>query len=201
MTRLVKLQALGCALLCVGAVTVGASAFADGSYKGYEQPPFSVVSADGDFQIRDYGPHLLAQVKVRGPQAGGINRGFQVLAGYIFGGNADDQSIKMTVPVAQTVEGDISTVSFMMPSKFDLETLPDADANSIRFVENQGGRQAVLGFSGIARSAQLQERTAALRAWADANGMTITGAPIYYFYDDPFTLPWNRRNEVAFAVE
>ena len=28
----------------------------------------------------------------------------------------------------------------------------------------------------------------------------MTGGPRFYYYDDPFTLPFNRRNEVAFTL-
>jgi hypothetical protein len=29
----------------------------------------------------------------------------------------------------------------------------------------------------------------------------VTGAPEFLFYDSPFTLPWNRRNEVALVLD
>ena len=49
-------------------------------------------------------------------------------------------------------------------------------------------------------SDDLAARAAALAEWAQARGLSVTGGPIYSFYDAPWSLPWNRRNEVAFAL-
>ena len=40
-----------------------------------------------------------------------------------------------------------------------------------------------------------------LRGLAEGAGLAIAEGPFFYFYDDPFTLPWNRRNEVAFRLQ
>jgi hypothetical protein len=46
----------------------------------------------------------------------------------------------------------------------------------------------------------LAQKEADLRAIAAANGLELGAGPMHYFYDAPFTLPWNRRNEVAFHL-
>lgn len=187
------------AALAMG-VTLAGGVMAEDTHKGYEMPPYTVEATEGVREVRAYGPHLLAEVKVSGSRQGAIQAGFRVLAGYIFGGNATGEKIAMTVPVAQTPAGDTWTVSFMMPARFSKDTLPAPRTDAIRFVEVGPSRQVVERFSGLPGTETLAERAEVLRQWAEAEGMTITAGPHYYFYDAPMTLPWNRRNEVAFTI-
>jgi SOUL heme-binding protein len=185
-------------------VAMAGSAGADATHKGYEMPPYTVEQTEGAREIRAYGPHLLAEVKVTGNRQGAIQSGFRLLAGYIFGGNAEGEKIAMTVPVAQTPTGDLGgdhwTVSFMMPARFTKDTLPAPRTDAIRFVEAGPSRQVVERFSGLPATTDLAARAEALRVWAEARGLEIVAGPHYYFYDAPMTLPWNRRNEVAFTI-
>jgi len=189
-------------ILVLAAASVAISAEAR-MYRGYELPPYRVVATDGAIELRDYSPHLVAEVSVAGERGSAISRGFRVLADYIFGGNADSQKVAMTVPVSQTradVADEVWTVQFMMPSDWTEATLPQPENEAIRFVEADAEMQAVIRFSGRWTDRSLVQKTEALRGWAAAEGLTITSAPRYYFYDGPFTLPFNRRNEVAFRV-
>jgi hypothetical protein len=181
-------------------VTMATAAGAEATHKGYEMPPYRVERTEGTREIRSYGPHLLAEVKVSGSRNAAIQSGFRLLAGYIFGGNAGGEKIAMTVPVAQTPEGDHWTVSFMMPARFTKDSLPAPKTDDIRFVEVAGSRQVVERFSGIATTGDLEKRAEALKTWAEGQGLTILEGPHFYFYDAPMTLPWNRRNEVAFTI-
>jgi hypothetical protein len=188
-------------ILALG-VAMATGAGAEETHKGYEMPPYTVEWQDGAREIRAYGPHLLAEVKVSGSRSGAIQKGFRVLAGYIFGGNATGQTIAMTVPVAQTPEagGETWVVSFMMPARYTTETLPAPRTDAIRFVSAGPSRQLVERFSGIPGTDTLADRAEALAAWAKSQGYEILVGPHYYFYDAPMTLPWKRRNEVAFTI-
>ena len=186
-------------VLALGVAMAG-KAEAEGTHKGYEMPPYTVEWAEGAREIRAYGPHLLAEVKVAGGRQGAIQTGFSVLAGYIFGGNATGEKIAMTVPVAQTPVGEAWTVSFMMPARFTAETLPPPRNDAIRFVQAGPSRQVVERFSGVPATGDLADRAEALRVWTEGQGHRIVAGPHYYFYDAPMTLPWKRRNEVAFTI-
>lgn len=171
------------------------------THKGYEMPPYAVEAAEGAREVRAYGAHLVAEVTVEGDRSTAVGRGFRVLAGYIFGGNAAGDKIAMTVPVAQTPVGEGTwTVRFMMPAKWTRETLPAPKDARIRFVEVAPERQVVERFSGLPQTADMERRAAALRVWAEARGLRVVAGPHFYFYDAPMTLPWRRRNEVAFTV-
>lgn len=196
-------ESVGCAMrvamLALG-VAMATAAGAETTHKGYEMPPYRVERVEGVREIRTYGPHLLAEVRVAGGRQAAIQTGFRMLGGYIFGGNAAGEKIAMTVPVAQTAAGEHWLVSFMMPARFTAETLPAPRDDRIRFVEVGGSRQVVERFSGVPGTADMAGRADALRIWAEAAGLTILAGPHHYFYDAPMTLPWKRRNEVAFTI-
>jgi len=191
--------------LIIGLIGAGVAAATEVDlYKGYELPPYEVVETSGDVELRSYDTHVLAEVTVSGAQNRAVSRGFQVLANYIFGGNAAGQKIAMTVPVGQTPAVDDSadswTVSFMMPGKFNVESLPAAKNEAIRFVETDAEELLVVQFSGFRSASALEKRTDDLSREARARGYEISGAPRYFFYDGPMTPPWARRNEVALPV-
>ncbi len=197
MPTLKKLHYLLIAAIAAMAVTVHAQA---DMYKGYEMPPFAVEHSDGQFEIRRYDPHLVAEVAVTGNRGAAIGTGFRILADYIYGGNAQAQRVTMTVPVTQTREYGHWTVRFMMPAAYDKDALPKPNNAAIRFIETAPERHAVIRFNGIAGSDTLASRADDLMAYVEAEGLEPTGSPRFHFYDDPFTLPWKRRNEVSMPI-
>lgn len=65
------------------------------------EPSWHSVKKDGNIEIRDYDPMIVAEVTVEGERYSAINHGFRILAGYIFGGNVAQTKIVMTAPVIQ----------------------------------------------------------------------------------------------------
>jgi len=201
MTLTTHLTHLGLAgLLAVAGIAAASEAQ---MYKGYETPAYDVVRSDGAVELRRYAPHVVAEVRVRGDRQAAAGRGFRVLAGYIFGKNEGSAKVAMTAPVTQLPAdpaADSWDVQFMMPAAFDMDSLPTPENPAIRFTQTAAETQAVIRFSGFWTDAKLAAQTEALQAWAAAEGIALEGAPRFYFYDDPFTLPFNRCNEVAFVV-
>ncbi|WP_238928713.1 SOUL family heme-binding protein [Alexandriicola marinus] len=192
------------------ALPVGASA---DSYGKYDSPPYTVEQRIGEIEIRQYAPHILAEVTVSGDRSGALNRGFQVLAGYIFGGNTSRAKVAMTSPVAQSERIDMTspvgqsgrdgywTVTFMMPSDYTMETLPTPDSPAIRLVEAGGDRQAVLIYSGRPTTSAVEAHETELREALETAGISYREPAQYYYYDAPMTPPWQRRNEVSFILD
>lgn len=184
-------------------------------YKGTETAPYTVERTLEGAELRRYGPRLVAEVTVSGSRSGAANAGFRILAGYIFGGNAESSKIAMTTPVAQVPEASAEsaaaksgadgaqswTVRFTLPAGRSLADLPPPDDPRIRLIETAPERMLVLQFSGRATDAALARATASLQAIADRAGVKGRGEPEFLFYDSPFTLPWNRRNEVALVLD
>lgn len=189
---------------------VGASS---DSYGKYDSPPYTIERRIGEVEIRRYAPHILAEVTVSGDRTGALNRGFQILAGYIFGGNTSKAKVAMTAPVAQSERIDMSspvgqtgrdgcwTVTFMMPSDYAIETLPTPDNLDIRFVEADGDRQAVLIYSGRPTAGAIDARETELRLALDEAAIAYREPARHYYYDAPMTPPWLRRNEISFSLD
>ncbi|ABV91835.1 SOUL heme-binding protein [Dinoroseobacter shibae DFL 12 = DSM 16493] len=187
--------------MMVAAVSVGAEAQL---YRGYETPSYEVTVKKGDFERRSYAPQVVAEVYVQGDREEAVSRGFRVLADYIFGGNVDEAKVAMTTPVSQQAADDddagLWVVRFGMPRGYTLENLPKPQSAAIRLTETPAEDQLVVQFTGRWSEAQLTQKELELRAFAAAHGLDASGAPRFYFYDGPFTLPWTRRNEVALVL-
>lgn len=98
-----------------------------------EKPSFKTIEKSRDFELRLYAPMILAETYVEGSLDRASNRGFQRLAGYIFGDNrmqsrdtgekiamtspvvveAGSQKIAMTAPV--TVEASPQKIAMTAP--------------------------------------------------------------------------------------
>ena len=193
----------------------GCSVF--GIRSGTEEPSYRVIANVGQVQIRQYAPRLAASVTIAGGEIASRSTGFRRLARFIFGANTQNSAISMTAPVAQSAApsakiamtapvaqtqsaaGEL-TITFTMPAKYTLATLPKPTDSSIIIHELASETDAVYRFSGIpspepvARAHQILLTQLANSAWQP------TGQPVDWFYDPPWTLPWARRNEVAIPV-
>lgn len=202
------------ALMLFASPLIAENAMPKMMYKSTETPSYSVHSSADGVEVRSYDPRITAEVSVTGARLMAINSGFRILAGYIFGGNqarakvamtspvgqAPSSNIDMTSPVAQSGEEGAWVVQFTMPSGYTLDTLPVPNDARIRFSLQPAQRQIVAQFSGLATAGALASAEEKLRAAATAQGLILGAGPFYYFYDAPMTMPWNRRNEVAFVV-
>lgn len=179
--------------------------------RAVEEPLWTLVERDGAFEIRDYAPTVVAETEVSGERGPAINDGFRRLARFIFGGNAPNQEIAMTAPVAQRQSGqriamtapvaqvqtgDTWIVTFYMPPGSTLADMPRPLDQSVQLREYPARRVAVLRFTGLATQRNLDEHAALLRERLDARGMRAISTVSYAFYDPPWSLPWARRNEV-----
>ena len=197
MRRFASIAIVGLAAAAAGLFVAAASAA--------EEPPHKVVTRDGNFEIRDYPSLTIAEVTVRASRNDAAYAGFRKLAGYIFGANAEKQKIEMTAPVIEARAGEPGgrdgwTIQFVMPKGSTLATMPKPDDALIRMHETPATRYAVLGYSGLAGDAVVEEKTRELKSILDARGFKAAGAPLLAFYDPPWT-PWfMRRNEILIPI-
>lgn len=91
--RWILLAAAG--LVSVGAITWSAMA------SNVETPDYAVSSKSGNLEIREYGPTIVAEATVEGDRDTAIQRGFRIIADYIFGNNLSSTKVAMTAPVMQ----------------------------------------------------------------------------------------------------
>jgi DNA gyrase inhibitor GyrI len=55
---------------------------------------------------------------------------------------------------------------------------------------------ASVRFNGFTTQASVAKQTERLKAWAKTKNLKLSPTAQVARYDDPFTLPWNRRNEI-----
>ena len=162
-----------------------------------EEPVYQVEKAweAEQIEIRAYAPRVMAVTGMNEDS----DSGFRVLAGYIFGGNAEEQKIAMTAPVQQTMAGE-KEMAFMMPAEYALKDLPQPEDQRVSFREAPAYTAAVIQFSGWASAEKADENWQQLRRFLITKGIDITGEPTLNQYNPPWTLPFMRRNEVIVPV-
>ena len=162
-----------------------------------EEPVYQVEKAweAEQIEIRAYAPRIMAVTGMNEDS----DSGFRVLAGYIFGGNAEEQKIAMTAPVQQTMAGE-KEMAFMMPAEYALKDLPQPEDQRVSFREAPAYTAAVIQFSGWASAEKADENWQQLKRFLIAEGIDITGEPTLNQYNPPWTLPFMRRNEIIVPV-
>ena len=87
-----------------------------------ENQNFKTLNVIDNIEIREYPPAIYASVTIKNSNS---NNMFGILAGYIFGGNENNQKIAMTAPVHihQNNNEKSSTMRFVMPSEYKIDEL------------------------------------------------------------------------------
>ena len=162
-----------------------------------EEPVYQVEKAweAEQIEIRAYAPRVMAVTGM----AEDSDSGFRVLAGYIFGVNAQEEKSAMTAPVQQSMAGE-KEMAFMMPAEYALKDLPEPEDQRVSFREAPAYTAAVIQFSGWASAEKADENWQQLRRFLIAEGIEITGQPTLNQYNPPWTLPFMRRNEIIVPV-
>lgn len=180
-----------------------------------ERARYKTVARERDIEIRDYTPMIVAEVEVSGDREAAIRQGFRKLADYIFGNNTAMGVIAMTAPVTQQPRGEtIATaapmtrqgdgedwrVRFVMPARYTTDTLPRPIDPDVILKHLAAKRFAAIRFSGSAREASLGRHTERLHEFVRGQGLRPLSAPVFAFYNPPWTLPFLRRNEIMIEI-
>ena len=179
-----------------------------------EKPDYKVIQSEQNIEIRQYDPMIIAEVEVDGKREDAIGDGFRLLADYIFGNNTvqqvismtapvqqkEIQKIAMTAPVQQQSTGKSWRMSFVMPSKYSMDSLPVPNNNRVRLKEILTKKFVVIEFSGTNSNENVIEHENQLMNYIEANQIKINGSPNYAFYNPPWSLPFLRRNEVMIEI-
>jgi effector-binding domain-containing protein len=180
-----------------------------------KEAAYTVERTDGDFQVRQYAPQVVAETVVDGTLEEAGNKAFRPLFNYISGANQSKGKIAMTAPVAQQREGEkiamtapvgqeaLSNqwvVTFMMPTHYTMETLPAPTDERVRLRAIPERRMAAVRYSGTWSQQRYERNLARLREWMKAQDLAAAGDPVWARYNAPFT-PWFlRRNEVLLPM-
>ena len=165
------------------------------SQKNIETYPYEVTKQYDDFEIRTYESTLFTSVKLSTKNyKESSSQGFSILAGYIFGDNDRNEKIAMTSPVAMSLE-DSMTMLFMVPKKFNKETLPKPNQSQIVFKEEPAKTVAAISFKGWADDEKIETYKQKLITDLEKEGILISNRFYFLGYNAPYEF-FNRKNEV-----
>ena len=194
------------ALILVGAINVMA----------IEEAKYDVIKKDNHFEIREYAPHIIAETVVEGNLEDAGKKAFKRLFRYISGDNRSRdkvamtapvsqqpmaEKIKMTAPVTQQRDKGSWVVSFMMPSSYTIETLPEPEDPRVSLRQVPARRMAAIRYSGFWSEKGYLRNKAELESWMNRMGLIGVSDPIWARYNPPF-IPWFfRRNEILIPID
>ncbi|MDX2083233.1 MAG: heme-binding protein [Rickettsiales bacterium] len=105
------------------------------------------------------------------------------------------------IPLSQTKENQQNwLIQFTMPKKYNIDNLPKAKDERIKFKIQKAKKVVAIRFKGVWSDKKFNEEKEKLKKFAITNNLEIKANPIMAYYDDPFTFPWNRRNEIIWEI-
>ena len=188
----------------------------------YESAEYKVLESEGKFEVREY-PDLMLAATSTNSDLQGRDGSFMQLFRYISGANESKQKISMTTPVfmESQSDGDRVQMGFVMPKEVAEQGVPKPTGEKVEVRKRQGGRFAVVRFSGALTAKSAKDAETRLREWmqtkglepmptgesngvatgesngmptGESNGVETAG------YDPPFTPGPLRRNEVLIRI-
>ena len=169
--------------------------FAISTQRNIETYPYVVTKKYDKFEIRRYEASLFTSVQLSSNKyKDASSKGFSILAGYIFGGNENNEKIAMTSPVAMSLN-DSMTMMFIVPKKFNKETLPEPNRSEVKFREEPAKTVAAISFGGWANDEKIEYYKQKLIAKLDAQGIAHSNQFYFLGYNPPFEF-FNRKNEI-----
>jgi len=163
-----------------------------------EEQNYNVLKTLEDVQIREYDPVIYASVSTDNERSL-----FRILAGYIFGGNENNQKIAMTAPVhmqeSSSEKEKKYTMKFVMPSKYTLDNLSKPNDPRIIMEKVSKKKYAAISYSGYNNSSKFSLNSTKLRKILDENNISYKDNPIYLGYDAPYKV-WGRKNDVLLEL-
>lgn len=190
---------IACGLVLLAGAYIAFATYID----NVEHPQYTTLVSDGRFEVRAYRPMTVAELTVAGRRREAVNRAFSPLADYIFAKERDGEKIAMTAPVTQaaTASEDEWTVTFVMPARHALASLPKPLNSKIVLRQVRESKRAVVQFGGVADDRLIDEKENELRQWVKSKGLKMIGEPTYAYYNSPFTPGFMRRNEIMFELK
>ncbi len=180
-----------------------------GIRSAYEQPRYHVIETlSPAIEIRDYAARDAVETTTRDGEAAAFGRLFRYITGANVAGAAlamtapveeGPRSIAMTIPVERSAGP--AVMRFFLPQDVAAAGAPVPKDKAVLIVHLPAARLGVIRFSGRATPSVRDGEAALLRTALDRAHWVPQGNPVYFSYDPPFTLPFLRRNEVAFGVE
>lgn len=183
---------------------------------GLETPDYEVLYTEGDIEYRRYEAYLVAETSIAevGDWGKDTRDGFMQLFDYITGDNTLETKIDMTTPVVQgqstkiamtapVVESSsngVSSMAFMLPSEYTLDSAPRPTNPAITLKEIPVRLVASIRYSGRWTDKNVAKYKARLEKHLAANKVVVISDFSTANYNAPFTPPFMRRNEIHYEI-
>ncbi len=160
-----------------------------------ETQKYETIYREGNFEIRYYPVAIMATVNMNGSYDDSRNSGFRILAGYIFGGNKENEKIAMTSPVRMGTEDSGNSMSFVLPSNMEFDNLPTPENEKIILHQSQPVYAAAVRYGGYTNEREIEKKKAELVEVLKGLNLEYDRNFEYLGYNAPYDMI-NRRNEV-----
>jgi len=165
-----------------------------------DELPFETRLKEGAFSVRHYPAHAEIRNEDAGTRKQASNRSFSRLFAYIQGENWDDEAFSMTTPVLLRPSGPNRwSTSFYMTG--DIENLPLPKSSAVKLFATNAETKAVLRFSGTPTEEAVSRHITKLLSWMSTKGLRARSEPQVAQFDQPFAIPFLRRNEIQIPLE
>jgi hypothetical protein len=166
-----------------------------------ETAKYDVILEDREFEIRLYSRMIVATVENH-------ESAFNKLFNYISGNNKSKSKISMTSPVITSekiamtspVMSTSDAMSFVAPSHYTMETIPEPLNSSIKISEIPERYMATIRFRGFAWKEATEKQKKRLNKWLNEKKIQAKGPPLLMQYNPPFIPGFLRRNEIAVEI-
>ena len=170
-----------------------------------QRQEFRVIEVHKDFEIREYLPCVIAEVRVPNDFSAATRTAFGSLFQYISKGNNAAQAIAMTAPVIVSQREDKSQpdewfVSFVMPSGSTIGHLPDPNDPNVRLRALDKETCIASAFRGRATSELAEKKIAELRAAAAKAKITLSSESRVCRFDPPIQPGILQYNEIEIPI-
>ncbi len=170
-----------------------------------KQQEFRVLHTYEDFELREYLPCVIAEVKVSANYSTATRSAFSSLFNYISQGNESSQKIAMTAPVitAQKVDRSDSAgwyVSFVMPSGSAFDHMPHPNDSQVRLRELDTETCVAKSFRGTATDELSRKKVQELRTSASKANIALSDETRICRFDPPFKPGFLQYNEIVIPI-
>jgi hypothetical protein len=188
-------------LIVVSVILIAFQSFMVISTNRTEKQIYKVIKKEDEFEIRYYPPATFATIQSSAKNYRELSgNGFRKIAGYIFGNNESSSKIAMTTPVHMDINDEGSSMSFVMPSAYDINNLPRPNDANVKLHQTPGEYVAAISFGGFANDASIKRYAAELEKALGNKGIKSIGHFRYLGYNPPYQLI-GRKNEIIVTVE
>ena len=170
-----------------------------------KQQEFRVLQTYEDFELREYLPCVIAEVKVSANYSTATSSAFSSLFNYISQGNESSQKIAMTAPVITAQKADRSDsagwyVSFVMPSGSAFDHMPHPNDSQVKLRELDTETCVAKSFRGTATDELSRKKVQELRTSASKANIALSDETRICRFDPPFKPSFLQYNEIVIPI-